>query len=220
MLLATHDGLYAGQRDGWKKVSPTIDLMGFTAVGSTLYSSGHPGDGSDLPNPVGLLRSDDQGRTWQTQSLAGKSDFHALAAARDLLVGYDGTLRTSHDAKTWTDGSLPGQPMSLSASLDGATVLASGQQGTWTSIDQGGTWKAATGTLPVVSGVANPRDAYGLAGDGSLVASHDGGTTWVATGQSVPSPEMLAVTGRGEILVATADGVVASTDGGKSTHAA
>ncbi|WP_342451792.1 hypothetical protein [Arthrobacter sp. H16F315] len=103
VLLATHDGLFDMTKQPAAKIGATHDLMGFT--GGTdhgvLYASGHPGEGSDLANPLGLIRSADAGKTWETLSRQGESDFHALTATKSGIVGFDGALRTSPDGKTW-----------------------------------------------------------------------------------------------------------------------
>ena len=41
--------------------------MGFSVAGpGHIYASGHPGDGVDLPAPVGLMETRDAGATWTT----------------------------------------------------------------------------------------------------------------------------------------------------------
>ena len=60
VYLATHDGLFRYDDTGPTRIGPVIDLMGFTVAGPNhFYASGHPGEGSDLPNPVGLITSTD-----------------------------------------------------------------------------------------------------------------------------------------------------------------
>lgn len=55
--------------------------MGFSVAGPDhFYASGHPGQGIDLPNPVGLIESRDGGMTWAPLSRQGDSDFYALTA--------------------------------------------------------------------------------------------------------------------------------------------
>src|SRR5512146_2926265 len=80
VYLATHDGLFRYGGSGPQRVGPVIDLMGFAVVGPDhFYASGHPGEGADLPDPVGLIESTDAGRTWRALSRQGKSDFHTVA---------------------------------------------------------------------------------------------------------------------------------------------
>ena len=53
----------------------------------TLLGSGHPAAGSTLPPALGLIRSEDAGKTWTSVSELGKADFHALEPAGDDIVG-------------------------------------------------------------------------------------------------------------------------------------
>lgn len=63
VYLATRDGLFRYDPDGPTRVGPMIDLMGFSVAGpDRFYASGHPGPGTDLPEPVGLIESLDGGR--------------------------------------------------------------------------------------------------------------------------------------------------------------
>ena len=104
ILLATHNGLYDATDGPTVKVGESgMDLMGFTATAdaNVFYASGHPAPGSGLPNPLGLISSDDGGMTWQQLSRAGVSDFHALTVSGHSLVAFDGELRTSPDGLTW-----------------------------------------------------------------------------------------------------------------------
>jgi photosystem II stability/assembly factor-like uncharacterized protein len=69
-----------------------------------LYS-GHPGPGSKLPQPVGLLLSVDAGQSWRQVALQGKVDFHQLETLGAQLYGADsqsGDLMYSSDfGKKW-----------------------------------------------------------------------------------------------------------------------
>ena len=89
----------------------------------TLLASGHPAaEETALPSVLGLIRSEDAGRTWAPISEQGTADFHALRRSGDLLAGAlygqsqvlasrDGgrTWRTApHRACWWTWPSTPG----------------------------------------------------------------------------------------------------------------
>lgn len=87
LYFASHTGLKIYRDNKWFKTSKIFnDYMGFSAVDKGFYSSGHPGTDSNLPNPIGLQRSFDGGRTLETIDFEGESDFHVMA------VGYN-----SHD---------------------------------------------------------------------------------------------------------------------------
>ena len=91
VLLGTHNGLfeYVGQNNMKPVGTEPFDTMGLASYGSTLFASGHPAPGSKLPEPLGLLRSDDSGKSWKQISLQGKVDFHFLLAGKSELYGVD-----------------------------------------------------------------------------------------------------------------------------------
>ena len=102
ILMATHEGLFQFvSQNNMKPIGEDrFDIMGLDSFGSTLFASGHPGPGSKLPNPVGLLRSDDGGRTWKSVSLLGEVDFHFLEVSGVQIFGenaIDGSLMYSKD---------------------------------------------------------------------------------------------------------------------------
>lgn len=67
VLLGTHEGLFEYQASNTMKriSSEDLDFMGLAPFGETIYSSGHPGAKSKLPNPIGLISSADSGKTWK-----------------------------------------------------------------------------------------------------------------------------------------------------------
>ena len=109
ILLGTHEGLYIlnGENDITKASPENFDVMGLSIDGSRIYASGHPGAGSKLPNPVGLLLSTNAGKSWKKVSLQGKVDFHLLESSGAELYGADsqsGDLLYSKDfGRTWSN---------------------------------------------------------------------------------------------------------------------
>ncbi|UPM56119.1 F510_1955 family glycosylhydrolase [Gottfriedia acidiceleris] len=84
LTVATHHGLKVFSNNKWYETKDNNhDYMGFQAISNGFYSSGHPEEGSNLKNPLGLLRSTDGGKTIETIDFYGMSDFHNLA------VGYN-----------------------------------------------------------------------------------------------------------------------------------
>lgn len=226
VLLATHDGLYDATKQPSVKISDTIDLMGFAATAdpAVFYASGHPGKGSDLPNPVGLLRSQDSGKTWKPVSRQGQSDFHALTSTKAGLVAYDGTMLTSADGVGWTPSPSSFTPAVLAGSPASTVVLATTEQGLQRSTDGGKTWQPNPGA-PIMqyAAFATAKDkatteAVGVAPDGTVYASADAGLSWVQTGQISGQVQAITAiegeTGKPQIWAATSIGVQVSTDGG------
>ncbi|AUZ33111.1 hypothetical protein C3B78_00475 [Arthrobacter sp. PGP41] len=227
VLLATHEGLFDVTKPPGTKIGATNDLMGFTAAAGqgVFYASGHPGPGSDLPNPMGLIRSVDGGKTWEQLSRQGESDFHALAATTSGIVAYDGTLQTSPDGKTWTPARAGFVPAVLAGAPTGDTVLATTREGLQRSTDGGKTWEL-NATAPVVQFVAfaSATEVVGVEPGGTVHYSADAGRTWTRTGQIEGQVQaMTAVTGadgKPWIWAASAEKLVVSTDGGATFRSA
>jgi photosystem II stability/assembly factor-like uncharacterized protein len=218
VYLATHHGLFRYDDTGPTRVGPVIDLMGFTVAGPNhFYASGHPGEGSDLPNPVGLISSTDAGQTWTPLSRQGQSDFHALTTSPAGILGNDGTLRASPDGQQWTDLQIPLPPSVLAARSDGRTVLAATDAGLFRSDDAAQTWAAPTEAPPLkVLSWAADGTAVGATSDGAIYASTDTGLTWQRRGQTPPPQAIAAGAEAGQVLVVTGDDVLDSTDGGRT----
>jgi hypothetical protein len=89
LLVPGHDGVAIYANGRWSKAAgPGHDFMGFSATRNALYSSGHPAPGSDLPDPLGLIKSFDGGQTWKKLALEGESDFHTMAISYGTNVVY------------------------------------------------------------------------------------------------------------------------------------
>jgi hypothetical protein len=107
ILMGTHEGLF--QFISQNNMSPIgkdpFDVMGLDADGLTLFASGHPSVGSKLPNPLGLLRSTDGGKTWKSISLLGEVDFHSLEVSGNQIYGSNATegllMYSKNFGKSW-----------------------------------------------------------------------------------------------------------------------
>lgn len=223
IYVATHDGLYVLTGSSLpRRVGPVIDLMGFTITGKgQLLASGHPGVGTDLPQPVGLIESADGGKTWSVRSRGGQSDFHALTESTSGVVGYDGdgTLRSSSDGHSWSTLPSPSEVTSLAASPDGAHLLAATGAGLQASSTDGDTW-ALVPDAPALVLVdwADDTQVVGADRAGAVFSSGDAGRTWKRVpAKALGPPQALNASiqdGRVEILVVTHTAILRSSDGG------
>jgi len=221
VLLATHDGLFDVTKEPATKIGATNDLMGFTAGKDQgiFYASGHPGPGSDLPNPLGLIKSSDGGKTWELLSRQGESDFHALTTTKSGIVAFDGKLRATPDGRTWKTIAADFAPAALAGHPDSDTVLATTREGVQRSTDGGNTWTLQKPS-PVIQFAAfpHPAEAVGVEPDGTVQYSSDAGATWSSKGRV--DGQVMAITavkgadGNPWIWAATPEGIVVSTDGG------
>ncbi len=219
LYVATHEGVYSPDAKGEPELvgDSKDDFMGFTVAGAkTFYASGHPASGGNK----GLIKSTDAGRSWQSLSLSGESDFHALEFAHGTVYGYDSTnglVRTTKDGVSWKDGArLEAIDIAVSPQ-DPDLVLATTADGVARSADGGRTF--AKGEKPVMAFLswAAKNALYGIDTSGGVHRSSDGGRTWkkVAT---VPGgqPQALTAVDAEHILAATQTGVYESKNGGNA----
>ncbi len=198
IVVGTHDGVHrislaTGESD--RVGSAQDDFMGFTGqMSGTLVASGHPGTGSDLPNPLGLLASQDGGATWESRSLLGEVDFHGLTVQGDEIVGWDtrGPLQWSTDGGvTWTAG--PSLTPTGLAWFSDTVWLATPDQGllTWRPGDA----DVVAMDIPavLVSAAADGSALWRVDMDGTVHRTDDG-STWQEVGR-VTSIEAFAADG-------------------------
>lgn len=82
LYVASHNGIKIFKDGQWfETVSENHDYMGFQAIEDGFYASGHPEEGSDLKNPLGLIKSTDMGKSLDKVAFYGESDFHFLSAS-------------------------------------------------------------------------------------------------------------------------------------------
>lgn len=215
LLIGTHDGLHTvdpvsgrSSRVGTSR----DDLMGFGGDPERiLVASGHPGAGSSMQNPLGLMRSIDAGVNWEAVSLQGEVDFHGLVINGDNVVGWDtrGTLQWSSDAgKSWKAGP-PAEPTSLTWFRD-RVWIGSAEYGlsTW----QWGTQEVVQMGIPGVLVTAAPDGTalWKLDADGSVHRSLDG-ASWQGVGAAQGAQAIAA--SRSEVFLVTGSTIQRFTAG-------
>lgn len=217
LLLGTHYGVFqlTDPEGGFELVGPVMDYMGFASDGERLLASGHPGPDMDLPDPVGLLESTDGGHTWTPLSRTGESDFHALAATTDLVIGFDGALRATEDGQQWHD--LDVETSVISLAMSGETVLAATARGLLRSTDSGHALASVAGAPPLVllAWAEGTAAVYGVDGQGNVHRSGDAGLTWEERGSLGALPQALYADAE-QVVAATDTELVASTDEGRT----
>ncbi|MFI7439117.1 F510_1955 family glycosylhydrolase [Nonomuraea indica] len=226
VYLAGHYGLFKVESGtAAERVAGRIqDHMGFTVAGpKTFLASGHPGDPSpDAAPHLGLIRSDDAGRTSTTVSEAGTADFHALQLAGDALYGFDSQsqrLRRSTDGgRTWTEGAEE-EVIDLAANPALPTsVYATTPQGLKVSGSGGMEFEEVAGA-PLLTHAEQPAKdlLIGSGADGRIHTSRNGGRTWQDGGTLPGRAVAFTAVDPQRLLAAIEDGtVLESKDGGKS----
>ena len=173
----------------------------------------------------GLFRSDDLGSSWTKEpGLAPTARLYSLCAASgELLVGGEGRI-FRYGERAWTELALPApdtQVWSLAA-MDGVILAGTRPLGLFRSDDGGRRWESLS--FPVTPGAPQPHTpritallpSPWVAGEvwagvevGGVFASSDGGRSWSAANEDIPSLDVhgLAWSSGGILLAATPRGV-------------
>lgn len=167
LFVPAHDGLLVYEDGRWIVPDlPVHDYMGYSGTDDGFFSSGHPGPGSNLVNPLGLVRSTDGGATFETLAFEGESDFHLMAAGYEnhavyvvnpaqnsrLPVGLHYTL---DDGQTWEQSQaqgISGGPIQLGVHpTEPGTVAIAAEGGLFLSNNYGDTFTRIGDASPVTA---------------------------------------------------------------------
>jgi photosystem II stability/assembly factor-like uncharacterized protein len=184
-----------------------------------LLASGHPSGDSTLPPALGLIRSADAGRTWESVSEFGKSDFHALSGVGDLVVAAlygQAQLLVSRDrGEHFEPRAAPMALVDLAADPGAPErFVAATDSGIYVSADEGQTWRQRDVTPNVRLAWRTRGELYRIDPGGPVKLSADGGRTWQDRGTTGGEPQALAVDEEGALYAATLDGTVRKSDDG------
>jgi photosystem II stability/assembly factor-like uncharacterized protein len=182
LFIPVHNGIKVYANDKWSDApGEKHDYMGFSAADNGFYSSGHPAVGSKFKNPMGLIKSTDEGKSITVLALEGEVDLHGMS------VSY----RTH---SLYVLNSEPNSKMK--------------QAGLFYSRDEGKSWVSSlmTGLSGQIAALAvHPtKDAIVTMGTASgAYLSKDNGQTFAAVYTEQPV-STLAFTDNGDLLIGTA----------------
>jgi photosystem II stability/assembly factor-like uncharacterized protein len=188
----------------------------------TLLASGHPAAGSALPPALGLIRSEDAGKTWTSVSELGTADFHAIEPAGDDIVGalfqQPQVLVSADEGKTWETRAAPLPLVALEVNPEDPQLwIGSTDRGIFASQDAGKTWRQLDPTPNVRFAWADDGTLYRIDPGGPLKVSTDGGQNWEDRGSTGGEPQAMTVDDAGKIYVALIDGTLKVSDDGGQT---
>ncbi|AYA77584.1 hypothetical protein DOE78_20350 [Bacillus sp. Y1] len=160
-FFAAHDGLKVYENGTWLKTKKeNNDYMGFNATDDGFYSSGHPGTDSKLPNPIGIMKSVDNGQTLQSLGFEAEVDFHLMAVGynnhqifamsphKNSIMKADAFYVSEDDGANWkevTASGLKGEFIGLAVHPTNKNILAAaGEDGIYLSKNQGETFELLT----------------------------------------------------------------------------
>jgi hypothetical protein len=206
--------------DGSGKVSEAL-VVRFVGP-DELLGSGHPSAGAALPPALGLIRSDDAGKTWSSVSEMGTADFHAIEPAGDEIVAalfqQAQVLVSNDDGRTWATRAAPLPLVALEVNPDDPQHwIGSTERGIFLSEDGGETWRERDPTPNVRLAWADRGELYRIDPGGPVKVSTDGGESWEDRGSTGGEPQAMTVGEDGTVYVALIDGTLkVSDDGGKT----
>lgn len=154
IYVPAHDGLKVYKDGGWSNApGEKHDYMGFSMVDDGFYSSGHPGPGSKLENPFGVVKTTDMGRNLEILDLYKEIDFHGMAVGYNSHAIYvlnpevnsrmdeTGLYYSLDDTQTWTKSKMEGitgQLSSIAVHPSNESIIALGTNtGAFLSMDFG-----------------------------------------------------------------------------------
>lgn len=233
LWMATNTGLF--RVDGSRPVKVSGQLRTERGVGElseqlvvsftgpdAMVASGHPAAGDALPPALGLIRSGDAGRTWDSVSELGTADFHALERSGSRLVaalsGQAQVLVSEDDGRRWEARMAPGVIVDLAVHPGRPSHwVASTAEGVFLSRDEGGSWRPVDSTPNARFAWPGAGTLYRLDPGGELMASADGGGSWTQAGSTGGEPQALAAADPRTLFALLLDGTVRrSGDGGRT----
>ena len=220
VILGTHEGLFRyGDQKTVQLMGPEIfDIMGLAVFGKKLYASGHPGPGSKLPEPVGLILSTDSGKSWKKLGLQGEVDFHLLESAGADMYGVDsgsGNLLYSNNAgKKWTSrGKNVVSDIAVNPAKVGSALAL--RDGKLISTQNSFTKMRNVNSTPAFTSLDWITGSLLATGGKSLYRSTDSGMSWKKL-SDFPEDASTVTQSAKIIAVVAGNSIYKSTDGGKT----
>lgn len=236
LWMSTNKGLYRVPGGGAtpERVAGTLVVPGATGRISeqlvvrftgpdVLLASGHPGDPrAGLPPVLGLLRSQDAGRSWTAVSELGTADFHAIERSGGRVIGAlfgESQVLVSHDeGANWQGRTAPAVLTDLAVHpTDPAQWVATAEDGVFVSRDEGGTWRPVDRSPGAFVAWPAAGALYRVDPDGAVWHSRDGGRAWEESGRLGGRPLALTAAGAGTLYAALADGSIRRSEDGGAT---
>jgi hypothetical protein len=202
----------------------TRDVVVRFAGPGTIIASGHSAEAA-LPPVLGLVRSTDEGETWEPISGLGEADYHEIEVSGGRIFALrnedPGMIQMSQDGgKSFITREAPSSAAPIDVTVnpgDPRQWAVSSDQGTFVSQNEGKSWRQWDTTFGARIAWARPDALYSAGKDGKVKVSPDSGRTWNEVGSIGAGPKELTVSPKGELYASVSGGEIRrSTDGGKT----
>jgi len=188
----------------------------------TLLGSGHPDRKGTLPEFLGVLRSEDGGRTWNVIARLGEADLHRMVLKQGKLYAFDAVLGavlvSSDGGKTFEEHIAPPEPM-VELEIDPGDarhMLLASEQTTFRSENGGDKWRPLARSPGVRYAWPEPDALYRADGVGTISVSADGADSWTPVGRLKGEPARLKALDADHLYVVLKTGaILESRDGAK-----
>ena len=235
LLLTTNRGFFRIADGEATRVTSEVDTPdGSSPVGlflevasspdGALLGSGHPDEKKKVSGFLGLLRSDDKGRTWDVVSRYALADLHTIRTIGDSIYAYDFVLPavivSPDGGKTWEERTAPPGARVTDFVVDPSDpdqFLASSKRAIFRSTDGGRSWTTAARANAARLEWPEADVVYRADEDGYVYSSSNHAATWDLIGRIDGSPRALKAVGGEELYAALDDATILhSTDGGRN----
>lgn len=188
-----------------------------------LVGSGHPDQRNTLPQYLGLIRSNDMGRSWEVISRLGEADLHKIVLKHGKLYGFDavlGAMLISGDGGRTFEEQFTPRGLVIDFEVDPqdpAVIFASTEDEMFRTTDGGRSWRPAATAEGIRLVWPAPDAFYRAERDGTVQRSRDRGGSWERVSQVPGEPYKLKALTPERLLVALSDGTILETgDGGRT----
>ncbi len=189
----------------------------------TLLGSGHPDRKGVLPEFLGVLRSEDGGRTWAVIARLGEADLHRMVLKQGKLYAFDAVLGavlvSSDGGKTFEEHIAPPEPM-VELEIDPGDarhMLLASEQTTFRSENGGDKWRPLARSPGIRYAWPAPDALYRADGAGTISVSADGADSWKPVGRVAGEPARLKALDADHLYVVLKTGaILESRDGAKN----
>jgi hypothetical protein len=166
LFIPIHNGIKIYSDGKWSDApGEKHDYMGFSAADNGFYSSGHPAVGSKYKNPLGLIKTTDEGKSITVLALEGEVDLHGMSVSYRTHTLYvlnpepnskmkqAGLFYSRDEGRTWVSKQmtgLSGQITALAVHPTQDAIVAIGTAaGVYLSKDNGQTFAAVYTDQPI-----------------------------------------------------------------------
>lgn len=236
LLLTTNRGFFRidPKTDAVERVKATVQTEeGDAPVGTfleldnapdgALVGSGHPDGKGKVPEFLGMLRSADDGKTWQVVSRLGDADLHKFVFKHDRLYAWDavlGAIIISEDGgKTFSEHFTPRELIEDFEvdPEDPDVLMAASESRVYYSLDGGDKWRALGPYVGARLAWVKKDRLIMITKEGSVQRSEDGGRSFRALTELDGEPAVLNAITADEMDLAMSDGTIKrTTDGGET----